>query len=245
MILLIADSVCGGFGQPEKKSFVHLALESLEIELWDQSASGMSTMQYLDFLRTENKISKEQCGVYKGTERLECVIIALGNVDSKGGYKKNNILSSLVPNRYRSEKIDPRPYYSSKPLKKSLQYVENCLRTFCRNFLYITGNLSPKVERLVMENNFLTLLNVHADTKVIVISPSCISEKLFPGTSLRFEKLNTFLEGLASRKNVSYFDMRPNLEKQELMKDEFHLNQQGHKLLKAEFEVYLKAVLSL
>jgi len=244
MILLIADSVCGGFGQPGKKSFVHYSLESRGLDIWDHSASGMSTEQYLQFLNTGKKVSKEQWDVCIDSEEIDCVIIALGNVDGKGCFQSNNAFSRFVPRRYRSEKIDPRPYYSAKVFKKIVQLSENAIRALVRGYLFYTGNLTSKVPCNQMEANILTLLDKHRDSKVILISPSCINERLFPGSFLRFEKLNKLLMKLSSRDSVSYFDMRSKLNKNYLMEDEFHLNQQGHQFLKGEFGMHYEAVMA-
>ncbi len=122
MILLIADSVCGGFGQLDKKSFVHLAIEKINFEILDHSATGMTSSDYLDFLRTGNKVAKEQGDLYQKQTVFSHVIIALGNVDCKGTYSKNNLLAKIIPKRYRKEKLDPRPYYSKK--KSNMPFKE-------------------------------------------------------------------------------------------------------------------------
>ncbi|MEY8213716.1 MAG: hypothetical protein RPR97_04435 [Colwellia sp.] len=244
MILLIADSVCGGFGQTGKKSFVHYSLEAKNINIWDHSASGMSTELYRQFLKTGVKISKEQHDLYNKSESFACVVIALGNVDSKGCFQNNNILSKFVPQRYRAEKIDARPYYSTKSFKKIMQLSENTVRMFFRYYLFHTGNLTSKVSYNQMESNVIALLDKHSGSKIILISPSCISDRLFPGSFLRFEKLNKLLVKLSSRENVSYFDMRSKLNKSYLMEDEFHLNQQGHQFLKDKFGVHYKTVMA-
>ena len=234
MILLIADSVCGGFGQPGKRSFVHDSLESQGEGVRDHSASGMSTKQYLQFLKTGVKISKEQHDLYNDSESFACVVIALGNVDSKGCFKNNNIFSMFVPRRYRAENL----------FKKITQLSENTVRMFFRYYLFYTGNLTSKVSCSQMESNIIALLDKHSNSKVILISPSCISERLFPGSFLRFEKLNKLLIRLSSRENVSYFDMRSKLNRSYLMEDEFHLNQQGHQFLKGAFETHYKTVMT-
>lgn len=244
MILLIADSVCGGFGQPNKKSFVHHALEAQAEVLWDHSASGMSTAQYLKFIETGARVSKEQHGLFTDLDKFELVIISLGNVDQKGCFENNNAFSRLVPIRYRSEKIDPRPYYSTKYIKRVIQSAENMLRTFFRHYLSFTGNLTPKVCEEDMKSNILNIMKIHDSSKILLLSPSVITDELFPGSFLRFEKLNRFLMALADSNSVFYFDMRKNLSLSHLMEDRFHLNQQGHQFVKGDFEIFLKKVIA-
>ncbi len=243
MILLIADSVLGGFGQPQKKSFVHHALESLGVRVFDHSASGMSTQDYLDFLRTGEKVVKEQCHLYCTGTEFDCVIIALGNVDCKGVFKSKNFFSKIVPSRYRAEKLDPRPYYSKSLGSRFIQLAENSVRQIFRRYLYITGNLSAKISQESTIINLKRIMSKHESTKIILVSTSCINDILFPGSHSRFEAFNSHLMMLSKQENISYFDMRPGLGKKFLMKDEFHLNFDGHQLVRGKFEEFFKRVI--
>ena len=103
MILLIADSVCGGFGQAGKRSFVHSAIDNINIDIWDQSATGMSTSDFLSYLQTGNKICEEQLGPVVNENDIELVVISLGNVDGKCTYSQVNFWGFFVPKRYRKE----------------------------------------------------------------------------------------------------------------------------------------------
>ena len=87
--ILIADSICGGFGQRSGKSFVHYSLSDLGFEksLVDYSRSGMTTTDFLE---------KSEIGfILRSINSSDFVIISLGNVDSKPVYTKNNFFHFL------------------------------------------------------------------------------------------------------------------------------------------------------
>ncbi|MDH4568434.1 hypothetical protein E8E95_17265 [Pseudomonas sp. BN414] len=234
MILLIGDSICGGFGQRDKKSFVHYAAEHLGISIWDESASGMSTDDYLKYLHTGIPICPEQAPPLENLEKVDLVVLSLANVDGKMSFKQRNAWSILIPRRYRLEKIDPRPYYSRRRWKRVLEKLDNFLRHYSRFAAFATGNLEVNVSPQQSKHNIEKILNRFANKKVVLISTSVTNAFYFPGAQSHYDATDNFLKGLIS-KRIRFFDMKTNIAPDELLDDRFHLNEKGHKRLCAEF----------
>lgn len=241
MILLIADSICGGFGQIGKKSFVHLAAQELNIEIWDESAPGMSTSDYLEHRMTGRLFAEEQKEPMTNLESVRLVIVSLGNVDGKKSFSPNNFWSKLVPNRYRLEKIDPRPYYSKRRWKYVLERSENVVRHLFRHFSKITGNLKDTVPFLTTEHNFREILKTYSSKRVLLISTSTANNFHFPGAETNFSRTNDLLESISKNNpNIDFLDVRTS-NRSELLEDLFHLNHLGHLKARAKLLVFLKS----
>ena len=242
-ILIIADSVCGGFGQKDKKSFVHFSLDTLNIEYIDQSATGMTTTDYLNYLKTGKPICKEQASLIIDKTEISFVILSLGNVDTKSQYAKNNFMSRLVPKRYKKEKIDPRPYFSKSLLKKTLQKIENYIRFLFRFYSFISGNYTEATSFKKYKVNILEIMQVYSDCKIILVGVSTINDNLFFGTENRFLEVEKFLYSLENDEKISFFSYREFLNRNDLLEDQFHLNAAGHIKIAGDFTIFLKGLL--
>lgn len=238
MILLIADSICGGFGQRDKKSFIHLAAEQLNVSVWDESATGMSSRAYLEYLRTERLICPEQQKPVSNLDDISIVLISLGNVDGKKVYKNNNLFGDLVPSRYRKEKIDPRPYYSNRVVKRFFEKLDNLGRHFFRYYAFISGNLEDTVPFKETVKNIDFILDYYKSKKIILISTSTVNGFYFPGASRNFSKINKYLHSKKNN-NIEFFNIQDKIEKSYLLKDKFHLSAIGHAAMKQKFISFL------
>lgn len=236
-VFLIADSICGGFGQRSQKSFVHFSLEILKLNLHDVSKSGMCSQVALQRI--------QEIDVLDEVTSNDLVIISIGNVDAKPVYMRNNIWADAVPRRYRKEKIDPRPYYSTKPSKRLFELADNVVRSLCRRFCYITGNYQRKISQEKFERNFIDILDIFSQkTKnFIIILPSKIEDGLFPGASSQFNDTRLFLNNLCKDRNLGSFDFTALVEDSDYLLDRFHLNESGHQKIVSHFSKCLKSVL--
>lgn len=238
MYLIIADSVAGGFGQHNKKSFVHYSLESLDLDYIDHSANGMTTTQYLQYLSDGKKVCKEQGDLIKD-EAITNIIYALGNVDCRVKFKSNNCLSFLIPRRYRKEKFDPRPYYSKRKIKKVFQHIDNLFRSFFRNFSVKTGNISLYVDFDTYIDNTHRILGTYPHAKIVLISTSTVNNKNFPHAEKMFKEADRKLLEISSTHHANFFDLKENLNSSLLMLDGFHLTQKGHLSVATKFSKFL------
>ena len=235
MMLLVADSICGGFGQKEKKSFVHGAAEDLCIEIWDESATGMSSRAYLEHLHTGVSICPEQRKPLSNLDDISIVVISLGNVDGKKSYARKNFLGLLVPFRYRKEKIDPRPYYSKRTWKRAFEKTDNLARHLFRHYARITGNLAENVPLEQTKENIRAILEIYKSKKIILISTSLAREFYFPGAPENFSRINNFLIEQTHHSDAVFFDLQARIDKNHLLEDRFHINHAGHEVIKKDF----------
>jgi lysophospholipase L1-like esterase len=235
-IVLIADSICGGFGQRSKKSFVHYSADLNSFSLMDLSQSGMCTKDAYEKIQFNESFS------------LICeddlVVISLGNVDAKPAYKKNNIFSKLVPKRYRNEKIDPRPYFSTKKSKYVLEKIDDIIRMFFRYFCFYTANYDRRVAQVDFETNIEKISKIISKNKpkVLFMLPSKISNSKFPGSEKEFLSVQNFIVEFCHKNNFNYFDFKNIVSKQDYLLDEFHLNENGHQKIVEKFSCYLKSM---
>lgn len=236
--ILIADSICGGFGQRSGKSFVHYSLIDLGFEnsLIDYSCSGMTTTDFL---------AKSEIGfILRNIKSSDFVIISLGNVDSKPVYTKNNFFSFFVPRRYRAEKLDPRPYYSTSRLRRMFEKFDNYLRMISRFFCFYSNNYDRKVSQEVFVANFLRILD-QIDVprqNIILITPSAIDESLFPGAANYFAETQDFIEHLGGEYGVKTFDFKTLVTTDDYLLDLFHLNENGHQKVRKNFTTFIKGI---
>jgi hypothetical protein len=234
---LLSDSICGGFGQKSNKSFVHYALDKLNCTLVDLSKSGMCSREALYTL--SNLPSLEN------VTPADIVVISIGNVDAKPVFVKNNFFSVIVPNRYRREKIDPRPYYSNRRPKRLFERLDNWIRTIVRYYCYFTGNYKRKISQKNYEENFVKIVDMFLirTNKIIVILPSKIENRLFPGAEQDFELLCSFLISFCESKRIKCFDFKNFVTREHFLLDQFHLNAAGHDKVTSEFSSYLLRVM--
>lgn len=242
MLLLIADSVCGGFGQRDKKSFIHKAAENLGITIWDESATGMSSSAYLEFLHSGTPLCPEQQPPLSDLAKVKVAVIAIGNVDGKKTFKQKNFLGLIVPPRYRKEKIDPRPYYSSRRWKRYIEKTENILRHAFRWYCHLTGNLQEYVSTKSTQENISKILERLYEKTVILISTSTTNNFYFPGAQKNYFITNKFLKEKTKNKEIVFYDMQSKINQDHLLADKFHLNSHGHDFLERDFRNLLAEI---
>lgn len=236
-ILLIADSVVGGFGNPEKKSFVHYALK--EHEIVDLSCPGMTTEDFLNYIYHDVRGCKEQTISFQEIKNIDLCILSLGNVDGKKVIKKNNFFSKLIPNRYFTSFQDERPYYSKKRIKKILQKAENQIRRFFKIYARWTMNYEYPVPFNDYQTNINQIIELIPADKFMLISTSLIDDHFFHGANFYFDKVNLFLKSL-KKKSTSFYDFRSIIKNEDLLCDRFHITLEGQKSISHYFKRFFK-----
>lgn len=242
-ILLIGDSIVGGFGRGIKQdSFVHKTLNRFNINYVDLSCPGITVKGALDYFNHGKKKCSEQVDSVV-INNFNTIIISLGNVDGKKIIKKNNFFANLIPNRYLgySGYIDERPYYTSNLLKKIIEVIENKFRFFFKFFALLTKNLDFPTQSDIFKNQYIDLINIFNNKKIIIISTSSITNNLFPSSKNYFDDINIFFEHLSQNQaNIHYFNLINHIEKKDLLLDKFHLTREAHNRLSTIFEAFLK-----
>ncbi len=229
-LLIIGDSISAGLGS-KKINFTNelqnfLDQTNLQVIVKNKSVSGLTILD-INNLEIIN-------------EKPNILFLMIGNVDlQKRPSRDNFIYKFLLPNYFKSEgMLSPRPYYSKSLAKKLLNIIDNIIRSFYRNLIYLFFKKYQKVDFLFFIKEYERLLmNIKRflpKTDVYIFSTIYLSDKFFPGTLDNYLNANDFLKKQAYTFNFYFIDIfnffKP-LEKSFYAHDLFHPSTKGYRLL--------------
>ena len=154
----------------------------------------------------------------------------------------------FVPKRWRQKGwLDPRPYFSRKPVKRLYQKLESALRWRWKVVLIKAMGGETWMPQKDYEENLLRLLEValnKTSADIILLTSPALDEKFFPGSP---HSLQSYRDGLyqtvsllPATKRVLVCDITTDLKQwNDFFDDHFHPNADGHKKIAKKLSVIL------
>ena len=224
-IAFFGDSIANGLGVG-KDAYMNLVSEAIGFEL-------------LDYSNSAKQVSHSLNDVGAGWSPPGICVVAHGITEAVVR-PRSELLRYMPPRWRRTGWMDPRPYYSSRMLKRIPQRVESSVRWRVKNILIAIGR-SQLADISSFESDMRDLLNRLGDAGSVVItlgSPS-IRSKYFPGSEDEFRSYEAVVEAMSVR-HVPIADEL--LKWSDYLDDGFHPNRRGHRAIA---EVLLKGMQNL
>ena len=155
----------------------------------------------------------------------------------------------FVPKRWRQKGwLDPRPYFSRKPIKRLYQKLESALRWRWKIVLIKAGGGETWMSQTEYEKSLLRLLEIalgKTSADIILLTPPALDEKFFPGSP---QSLRGYQDGLSrarsllqATKRVSVCDIATDLQQwDDFFDDHFHPNAKGHRKIAAKLSMTIR-----
>ena len=232
-IILLGDSITQGLGS-KKVNFTEelIKLMGEDTEIINLALTG-STIKYgIELL---SKIEKEHPDV---------VIILYGNVDAQIRPARGGKIYKHLPKRYQlnnGSMLSPRPFYSRKFFKRTIQKVDNFFRTIFRKLVFIVDGYEQWISLSEFTDEYDCLLCSLSSlaSKVICCSTVYIDDNLFPKSIDQYIKYNDSISALSQKYKSSYLDLFSYFKNLVTIKgweeiynaDHFHPNGTGYKYM--------------
>ncbi|UNK18764.1 GDSL-type esterase/lipase family protein [Paenibacillus sp. N3/727] len=238
LIVFLGDSITEGLGVIRSKTnYANLlqthikSLVSQPVEIVNFGASAMQV--------NESKKKYEQRIL-----ELQPDIIVFAHGITEAIVREQKRYLKWLPKRWRRPGwMDPRPYYSTRMLRRWPEKLESGLRWRVKVALIkvFGGKQWMSLEEFKQHTTdfVLNVLNNSVDTKIILLSPSDIEEKYFPGSPASMKQyrgvLNDICEKWKFTNRIFLCDTSQSLHKwNDYLEDRFHPNELGHsKIAKA------------
>ncbi|MCU1807114.1 GDSL-type esterase/lipase family protein [Cytobacillus firmus] len=236
-IAIVGDSISQGLGS---KLYNYSDELKKNIEL---QTSKKIIIKNFAFTGTTIKYANQISGDVKSFNP-DIILSFYGNVDAMVRPKttgKPNYYS-LLPNRYKQNgMLDPRPFFSSKLLKRFFEHIDSYIRYNLKKLLMkLQGTYCwVGLEEFRLEyQEFLDNI-ISSDRKIFLVSTVIVDGFYFPGTNENYFKYNKCIKDLASRYNSTFLDVYNLLSKYEWSQvygnDHFHPNLNGYTILAEYF----------
>ena len=230
VIVVVGDSIADGLGVAGH-SFVDLlsqrpVLTGGALTVNNLSATGQTIVDSLSLLPQIADFGPDW------------VIVSFGNFDAV--VRPVQRAMRWVPPRWRAKGwLDPRPYFSRRLLKGFYHRVESAVRWRYRIALLRMFGGEPATSLSDFDRAVRTLvadLLERTTTKVLLITPAGIDERLYPGTGASMsacaEVLYTVAKLHAAAGRVAICDVTNLLSRYtDFFADGFHPNARGHRKL--------------
>lgn len=224
-VTFLGDSITAGLGA-RGRSYPALVAESLGCELDDRSMTGWTVAESLECCR------QRPCD-------SDVVVIAHGVTEPI----RRPVVEDVrwLPRRWRRLGwMDPRPYYSSRRVRRLMERIESGVRWRVKNALLARRG---SVQLLALDDYVAKLgelieLLVAGGSTVFVLSPPPISDRFFPG-SPRLQ--NDYYEAAQrALPSIPFITVHHLHRWDDFLEDDFHPNVDGHEKIA---EAILSAVL--
>lgn len=224
-LLLMGDSIAAGLGVSDDK-YGRILSKELDVSLVDISASA-------------RPISESERLLPSDLRGIGVVIIAHGITEAILRPSERSL--AFVPMRWRRAGwLDPRPYYSTRLLRRFGQRVESSVRWRVKRLLL--SRCSPgQMMDLPAYTATLRRIKVKmraAGVRIIVLGPPELDERFFPGSPAQL----ALYAKAAEDEGVEYVSLTGVLHKwDDYFADHFHPNGRGHRKIA---DVILHALLT-
>lgn len=229
-LYVFGDSISEGIGS-KKYSFCLTLQEHLKQYQVINCAKTGTTLRYMDEIIDEYAFDKD-----------DIVLIYYGSVDSIKRPNVYNIkktgLLKIIPKRYFDNgMLDPRAFYSRKPLRNFLEKLESFVRYKTKIFLmkkYGTYQRLELQDFILLYNEIIKKI-LSKTNNVFLVTLGYIDEKYFPGSQDQFENYNDEIRKLAEKNVCSIIDLSNEIQKYSVekiySKDHFHPHYDGYKII--------------
>jgi|GEM_PF-983653 len=244
-IVFIGDSITEGLGVIRSKTNYANLLQAQLKSLMGQPVHivnfGSSAMQVNE---SREKYEQRILG-------LQPDIIVFAHGITEAIVREQRKYLKWMPKRWRRPGwMDPRPYYSTRKLRRWVEKIESGVRWRLKVALIKTFGGKPWMsldEFRKHTNDFvLNVLNYSPSTSIIFLAPSDIEEKYFPGSSesmrIYRKAFHEICNKTKSTNRVFFCDTSQALHKwKDYLEDRFHPNELGHsKIARALFNVIVE-----
>ena len=224
-IAIFGDSISEGIGK-RKANYVKNLQNYLENDYnsvhIDNYAFTGTTIRYMKKLREK---------WIKGN--YDIVIVAYGNVDAmlRPDTAHHPNYFSFLPSRYKENgMLNPRPYYSKRFIKSTIQHLDSWFRWHLNSLLLFLQGATTWVNlndfSLIYEE---VVKECTINSNMLLVSTVHVNDKYFPGTNLMYVKYNAVIEEIAKKYNQKYIDLYDtHFDKTEMFDDGFHPNELGY-----------------
>jgi lysophospholipase L1-like esterase len=211
--------------------FGRLAAAELGGETLDLSFSGQTTRNLLD-------TSCDQIRNYAP----DLVLIEIGFVEAMvhPGRRIQAFIERWAPASWHGVAgLEPRARYSRRRYRRMRQMLNSRLKVWFKRFLFkvLSGGKTrvDRSESLETTREFLAFLAT-IGAHIVLLGLPDVDERLFPGTTDRFDDWNSIIRDLAQAlPNTQYLPLRSAVRKwDDYLPDHLHLNGPGHQRAAAD-----------
>jgi lysophospholipase L1-like esterase len=233
LIVFLGDSITEGLGVLRSNSnyanLLQAQLNSVLSHPVEIMNFGSSAMQV-----NETRVKHEQRILEL---QPDLIVIAHGITESIVREQKKFL--KWLPKRWRRPGwMDPKPYYSTRIGRRILEKMESGLRWRVKVTLIKVFGGRPwmSIEEFRFQTTELVqnILNSSTGTKLVLLTPSDIEDKYFPGSLESMKRyrgiLHEIYENSKSSNRVFLCDTSQALDKwSDYLEDRFHPNELGHR----------------
>lgn len=231
-IVLLGDSITQGLGSKKINFTEELSKLCSNAQIVNMALTG-TTIRY----------AKENIGEYL-KQKPDVVVVLYGNVDAQLKPSRSGRLFKMLPPRFAhsdGSMLLPRPFYSHIWYKCLGQRIENCMRTFFRNLIYMVDGTEQWVTIGQFTDTYYEVCKKFRenDVRVVCCSTVAIDEKLFPGSGNEYLKYNAEISRIAKEMECAYVDLYEKFQSsvkhdgwdKVYNDDHFHPNGEGYCLM--------------
>jgi lysophospholipase L1-like esterase len=217
-IAVFGDSIAAGLGAAGRP-FPLLVAEALGAELVDLSASARQV--------------SDSSTLAEGARGCEIAIVAHGPTEAL--LRPTGASLRLLPPRWRRAGwLDPRPYFSSRPLRGRAQRLESALRWRLKVRLMRAFGAVQWTGPAAYESALHRLVEGLRPSRVLVVGPLPVDDRFFPGSAREVGRYREIGRAVAGRAGVAFVDVWGTCRRwPDFCADHFHPNQAGHERIAA------------
>ena len=145
-----------------------------------------------------------------------------------------HLLRYMPPRWRRPGWMDPRPYYSSRPVRRALQWAESATRWRLKNWLIAMDGGERWATLEAFEAALVALLDPLQGRvpRIVLVSHFGIDSAFFPGSAASLDGFWEVTQEVAVGRGVCALDLRRRLDRSKhFLSDGFHPNVQGHRVI--------------
>lgn len=231
VLVCVGDSIAAGIGARGASYATLLA--------------GMREMVPLDLTASAKQLPESFQQIHEIVDAAPTLIIVAHGVTELMPRPLPRHLSRLPPRYRRDGWLDPRPYFSSWPLRRRAQALESALRWRLKVALLRKGrtsHLTVEAFALLLDEFVLRLVN-ETSAAIVLVGPPHLDDKMFPHANDHLRALRRVQARTASTEvaRVLYVDITEVLQPwDDYLEDRFHPNEKGHQRIAALIDKSLK-----
>jgi hypothetical protein len=232
LIVFLGDSITEGLGVIRSRtSYADL----LKVKL---NSSYSQSVQIINFGASAMQVNESREKYEEKILELQPDIIVFAHGNTESVVREQRKYQKFIPKRWRRPGwMDPRPYYSTRNVRKWLEKIESGLRWRVKaTLIKVFGGkqwMSLTEFKKQTTDFTMTILSHDTKTNIIFLTPGDIEEKYFPGSPESMSKYREVLQDIyelnKSSNRIFICDSSQYLHKwNDYFNDRFHPNENGH-----------------
>ncbi|HEX8323387.1 MAG TPA: GDSL-type esterase/lipase family protein [Tepidisphaeraceae bacterium] len=219
---------------------------------------GVAGVAYSDLLRdmghdvanlahTANQVS-DSIRLLPSVLSIDPNVVVIAHGISEAIVRPGERAMRFVPRRWRTKGwLDPRPYFSRRPVHQIYQRIESALRWRYKSFLIRVIDRQVWTSELLYAEqlrDFIDVLLAASHTRVVLLTYPGIDEQYFPNSTESLERYRLRTHAVATEYvaggRVSVCDLSGCLTlPDDFFADGFHPNHQGHRKIAETIGLFL------